>query len=360
MAPHRRDKLGALVDMSLKDAGNIAASFGRPSLAGRINSYVWTGLAYLIAVFFMSGQMMVNANGNFTFLRGNQNFCNFTSNFTSVAMTAPVVNVNLQWLLLSIQLTAAVVFWLFAIIYLREYLSTSVVTKGYQGWKLWKGFAIADHVGLIVDCVVWGAIAFTLNNLLGDKDWYANVSAWIITDFFLCSLYLSEYFANVSYAAYLREMVLGLPLQMGDTVPDNFLVLPLVINAMVVLGFSWIITSLVVPLMNMYGQNISLPQGTLFAFGAFISYLIYRMLTTFVMELFIFAGVSAGEVKVGDEETGVQLLNKDKSAKVVVYGWGSFFIISFVTLRNMISYVIAMIAIYGIADQFPTNYIRYA
>jgi hypothetical protein len=266
-------------------------------------------------------------------------------------MTAPVVAVNLQWLLLAIQLAASIVFLLAAVVYGREYFWGAVVKAN----EIWRGFTIADHVGLVVDCVVWGGVAFVLNNLLGDKDWYANVSAWIITDFYLCSLYLSEYLTNVSHNAWLRENILGKPVNMGDTVPDRLIFLPIVINAMVVLGFSWIITGLVVPLMNMYGQNISLPQGTLFAFGAYISFLIYRLSTTFLIELYVFADFSF----VTSVGPGVAVATKD-NATVVVLGWGSWFIMLFVTLRNMISFVIAMIAIYGIADQFPTNYVRVA
>jgi hypothetical protein len=372
--PHRDSKgrfnapiLGIDIGNAGVTVGNATVAFGKKTYDSFRSISFWTrtpiygcvGLGWLIALFIMSGQFMASANGNWTFLHSNQNFCNFTSNFTTVAMTAPIVITNVQWALTGVLIAIPVIYALAAFGY--WYWPDR---RGVGEGRLWVGFSFADPIGFIVQAVVWGTIAFILLNMLGEKSWDANGSEAVATINYYGWMLIIDHVLNAQYKGGMFLENVGQPLKLFGIVPMDYMVGYLLTISLGVLNFAWIISTLVVPLISMYGQNISLPQGTLYAYSAFIAFMCIRLFVTMVTagltHFNCYTKDSNGSYKkVAPENfTDAVAVTKAKTEDGVVHTWTDVFIVGWGFSLHIWNFICGMIAIYGIADQYPTNYVR--
>jgi len=356
MAPRNNGKTLGIAKSEMFEI--LIVDHGNPSLKSRIGCWCWMGLGWLISLFFISGQFMINAGNNITYLKSNQNFCNFTTNFTSLAMTPAPVTVNLQWLLTGIQIAIPGVYWGAAILYIIYF--DTIKAKFGEKPRLWDRFAFADHISLAVQCVLWGSMAYILNNLLGEKSWNSNVSMSVITVNYLGWVYLAEYVANVAYNADMREKISSRIFVLNGLTADDMYVIFAVIYGMAVLSFAWLMSSMAVPVILMYGQNITIPIGTLYAYGAFLGFMVLRALILLGMTFMTYAWERADFQVHSDPVDAVT--GKALVAVALPYSFsrGDFAMLGATASVHLCNFIGGMIAIYGIEDQFPTNYQRVA
>jgi len=133
-----------------------------------------------------------------------------------------------------------------------------------------------------------------------------------------------------------------------------------VIYGMAVLSFAWLMSSMAVPVILMYGQNITIPIGTLYAYGAFLGFMVLRALILLGMTFMTYAWERADFQVHSDPVDAVT--GKALVAVALPYSFsrGDFAMLGATASVHLCNFIGGMIAIYGIEDQFPTNYQRVA
>ena len=327
-------------------------------------------LAALIA--FLVMYLSING-GTYLFLGGNQNFGNFSATgYSSIAYpTPPVMITNLTWVYAAIFISMTTVYGLSSAYhwYMLGYYRKAVVRgdavvtddgttisnpKLPSKLRVWEGYAIADFVFVLAQGPALFAMAFSLNNILGEKSNDANISLGVLALTYICAAYLVQYIVNGAHALNIMAKA-GETVRLKGVLHDDLVSIIFGSIFIMALLFAWLLGSVYVQYTNIVntqvGGNafIAIPPPVLRAMGAYTTSILVIAVVTIVAAFMVWGNTSAIASK-------KELLGQDPLDLRV---WMDLVIYFCTSAEHWWVFIMYCIFVFSEVGQFPANQFKY-